>query len=185
MIVTPKKHPKAVLLKWFVRFAGRLATVAEHAQSMAHDRLSPEDRATDLGVDSAYGCACGVIFDCRTFLHPHNYPTRVKHCPSCGKSALTFLGTLPFLTTNDQDQVFLMNEEGRVAGPYESEAEAYENLWSWFNGKEGGKKARRQKGQRQKGNCRLIAQDGELLGNPGVRDNKGAEQGQGTNGEEG
>lgn len=151
--MTMKQRLLQKAMSAFVLCVERLSTVVEHVQSMGQNLLNqmepPEEESPEV-----WGCkVCGHIFEHRAFAGTAD----ISFCPQCSL-VVNWLGTLPY-SIEYEDGIYLIDDDGVTTGPYDSEKEAQENLWTWFE-KRGQTDAATKKGRLQKGNLRLIAFEG-------------------------
>jgi len=108
-------------------------------------------------TEEVWGCkACEHIFSHSAYM---KYTEQLYYCPRCGANGcVEWLGALPY-SIEDDEGVYLIDDDGVTTGPYNYEVEAQEDLWSWFK-KRGKVNAASKKGQLQKGNLRLVSFEG-------------------------
>jgi len=73
-----------------------------------------------------------------------------------------WLGTLPY-SIEDEDGVYLLDDDGVTTGPYDSEENAQKDLWEWFDKRGRTSNAASKEGKLQKGNLRLVSFEGVSL----------------------
>lgn len=108
------------------------------------------------------GCRnCGHIYTHDSYFS--DIDTQADNCPACTRQPVEMLGRMPYVVDNDEE-VFLADDDGCITGPYPDEETARADLWVWFN-----RKLRHGKGKeegRHQGKAkvlRLVAKDGEAI----------------------
>ena len=118
-----------------------------------------------------FGCtSCLHLFSCDTY-HSESEDPSYQWCISCGQPKILYLGKLPLLMEEEEQYYLIGDGDGFVLGPFSTQEEAQNQVWTWFNKREAhGKEAQK---SRRKGHLRLAAVEGVILEEEDVKE-KGA-----------
>lgn len=132
----PNKLPSTGANEGLVRLAATGLTMLERALSTAQSLWS-QLSGKDAEPSEVYGCkGCRLIYAPRVYHLGCDVSSINSHCPRCCSPWVESLGPLPLTTENSQGVYLIGSLDEAPLGPFESMAEAHDNLWTWFETKE-------------------------------------------------